>query len=197
MVSGCYDDDDVYEPEPICRGPDGSGCAGESTCEDGTCACLDQASQLAPGFCVQNQFRNTFVTYDQILGCSDTTLVSFLDDPFTVTWGAQEANRPLATYGYNRNPNLYLPGSAGAMLIRPEGRDTGADSLYITDIFGPTKEYCYSGSWACLNSFEGAFVGRDTIRGVFRLIGCNDRNSGEPFPEEFRHEYPMTFVRVN
>ena len=196
-LPGCYDDDDPYEPELICRGPGGYGCSGESVCDNGKCACLDPASQLAPGFCVQNQFRNTFVTYDQVLGCSDTSLIAFIDDPFAVEWDDWEEHRSLSTYGYNRDPNLYLPGSAGAVLIRPEDRNTGADSLYITDIYGPNKQYCFSGSWACVNSFKGAFVGRDTIRGVFRLIGCNDRDSGEPFPEEFTREYPMTFVRVN
>ncbi|WP_104418252.1 hypothetical protein [Neolewinella xylanilytica] len=194
---GCYDDDDAYVPEPTCEGPNGQGCTGESTCDNGSCACLDPSNQIAPEFCVQNQYRNTFVTYDQILGCSDTSLIAFLDDPFAIEWQDNEASRGLSTYGYNRDPNIYLPGGTGATLIRPAGTNTGADSIYITEIFGPEGIYCSRESWTCINSFKGAFVGRDTIRGVFRLIGCNDRNSGEPFPEAFLQETPMTFVRVN
>jgi len=198
--AGCKDDDDSFGLEgqqEQCVGPQGSGCVGESNCESGQCACLDKTTQLAPGFCLQSRYPNTFVTYDTILGCVDTTLVAFLDDPFDVKWAEDEPYRTVSSYVYNRNPNVNTPGSTGAVtLLRPES-GTGVDTVYISTLIGEQDIYCSRGSWFCMNAFAGAFVGRDTIRGIFQAVGCNDGGSGDPFPEDFLVKIPMTFVRLN
>jgi hypothetical protein len=201
-LTGCRDDDDPVFGDitgsALCRNAKAGGCTGEAVCVDGRCECLDQSNQLAPGFCVQNDFPNTFVTVDTTLGCIDTTLVSFMDDPFDLFWPNGVQHQQLRSYVYNRDPNSTLPGGLAITVLRPDDTDIGVDSVYITRILGTDGDNrCSIANWRCQNSFFGAFVGRDTIRGVLQFIGCDDRNSGESIPEAFTKTYPMTFVRVN
>lgn len=200
-TSSCEDDDGTLggidgPAGTECRND--SNCPGESVCNNGHCECLDQDAQLAPGFCVQTSYANTFATFDTTLSCIDTTLIAFLDDPFSLTWPQGTESQQISSYVYNRDPNGTVPGSVGAAVaLRPNDSNTGVDSIYITRILGPDGDYCSCESWKCKNSFYGAFVGRDTIRGVLQFIGCNDSNSGEPIPDAFMETYPMTFVRLN
>ena len=198
LLTSCEDDDDAIGlggPAGTECGND-SNCPGDAICDNGRCECSTPDAALAPGFCVQTSYPNTFVTFDSTLGCIDTTLIAFLEDPFALTWPVGVSNQSIPSYVYNRNPNgVFATGAALAQ--RPSDVTAGADSLYIINIYGPDGFYCNQDNWSCRNSFYGAFIGRDTLRGVLQFIGCNDRNSGTSLPEQFTKRYSMTFVRVN
>lgn len=200
-LTACEDDDD----------PNGAAgnipckinwCDGEAECDGntGTCACIDQESQLAPGFCVQNRYKNTFVTYDRFEGCTDTMLVAFHDDPFEINWDEWGNTAEISSYRYNRNVYLSMPYSSGAVFaIRPEDPAKTIDSIFIVGLRGLVSSSCFQEDWFCTPVFDGAFVGRDTIRGVLRFTGCSNSSGDheDPFPEAFAKKYPMMFTRVN
>ena len=149
----CEDDDDANGN----NGPAGtecrndSNCPGDAVCNNGRCECIDPSAQLAPGFCVQAIYPNTFVTFDTILGCTDTTLIAFEQDPFSLTWPAGVNDQSLSAFVYDRNPNgVYSTGAA--LALRPGDVTVGADSIYIIRINGPDGDYCWQDNWFCKNS---------------------------------------------
>ncbi|MEM9837347.1 MAG: hypothetical protein AAF828_12640 [Bacteroidota bacterium] len=181
-------------------------CTGESSYEDGRCVCWNQEDAIRPGFCLQSQYKNTFITYDTPLPCADTFLVSFDIHPLdeNVTWGRTDGFYDLTGFGYYQNPNAPQSNWVG-LLKQPEDTLTNRiDSIFILPMFSANGKYCsFQGApgeeditWYCHKTFVGTFASRDLIVGEFQFRACGDVGSTN-VPDSVYLKYPMTFHRLN
>lgn len=200
--NGCEDDDGIGVPmgeECI-----GSGCMGVALCNNGYCECPDTTQQLASGFCLQgNEGVATFVTYDVHEGILDTTIITLVEEPFTLTWQEGDPTfRQAPGKTYNRHPDAITIGQQSSVMTFkwPGDFTTPVDSVFIYDIYDKSNnQYFYrSGEWICRSKhFAGKFIDQDHIVGEVYLTLCEtDGNTSRPVEIQETTSYPVTYTRL-
>lgn len=203
LMVGCNGCEDDGIPTPMGEECIGNACMGVALCNNGYCECPNTTQQLAPGFCIQDyEGAATFVTYDVHEGLLDTTILTFVEEPFDLTW---EVGDPVLKTAngttYNRNPYALTIGRETliALYLWPGDLVTPVDSIVILQVYDKSNNQHghWAGEWVCRSKqFRGRFVDRDHIVGEIVLALC-DTEGNTPRPVEIQEttRYPVTYTR--
>ncbi len=211
LLAGCKGCDsvtgeDYYNPLDHLEGDEClTSCYDGAYCDNGYCECNDPELELAPGFCANNRWSNTWVTYD-VTPFSDTSLLAFpginfitLDNFEGRDWiavGGGKEVQNFAAYHYTQGARTTINRAGHAQRERVDG--VVSDRVWLDGIYkGYTDTYYRDPTTPCFARilFRGVIVDDRTLSGEVYLNGIVSCD-GE-VPARLRESYPMTWHRIN
>ncbi|NJC24591.1 hypothetical protein [Neolewinella antarctica] len=146
------------------------------------------------------------MTYDQIPGIVDTTVIELDVEPFAHTWKTGDPyDRTITGKVYNRDPwavNIFS--QQIGIIPYPNRANVAVDSIVITRVLDAASTaygaLFVSDGWVCVKTFIGRFVDKNTIKGQLYLDACRPTEEGESMPDNIRQlidqELLITFRRL-